>query len=64
MGTIKKGDSSINVVFKDGRYTNKLWARNITIDPAPNGDVLSIDYSHYSKRKRGNLEDSDFKDLV
>ena len=60
---VKKGDSSFNVVFKDNNYTNKLWARNITLTQREDGVVMNVDFSHYSKRKRGNLEDSDFDSL-
>jgi CRISPR/Cas system CMR subunit Cmr4 (Cas7 group RAMP superfamily) len=60
MVTIKKGNSSINVVFKGNQqYTNKLSARNIML----NGGTVEIDYSHYEKKKRGNLEDTDFEKL-
>jgi len=62
MRTIKKGNSSINVAFsgKSGLppYTNKLFARNIKVEME---NILLIDYSHYSKRKRNNLEDSDYQ---
>jgi hypothetical protein len=60
---IKKSDSSINVVFKDGAYTNKLYARNIQLNIS-SANTLNIDYSHYSKQKRSNLEDSDFEKLI
>ncbi|MFA6012507.1 MAG: hypothetical protein WC799_21125 [Desulfobacteraceae bacterium] len=49
MGTIKRGDSSIDVVFRDkGHYTNKLFARNVIF----NNGRLEIDFSHYSRRRR------------
>ncbi|WP_321392777.1 hypothetical protein [uncultured Desulfuromusa sp.] len=61
MGTIKKGDSSIDVVFRDeGHYTNKLFARNVKF----NNGKLEIDFSHYSKRKRNNNEDTDFQKIL
>lgn len=61
---VKKGDSSFNVVFKDKAYTNKLCAQNITLAKGQNGDVLTVDFAHYFKRKRNNLEDSDYERLV
>lgn len=61
---VKKGNSSFNVAFKDRAYTNKLRARNIALDAGQHGDILYVDFSHYSKRKRNNLEDSDYERLV
>jgi hypothetical protein len=62
---IKKGDSSFNVVFKgEEAYTNKLYARNISLQESDVGATLQVEFKHYSKRKRKNLEDSDFDRLL
>jgi len=61
---VKKTNSFINVAFKDLSFTNKLYAQNIQLINNQTGSILSIDYSHYSKQKRKNLEDSDFEKLV
>ena len=65
MITIKKGDSGINVAFRDQyhSYTNKLFARNIILETNSEGDTLDVDFTHYSKKKRNTLEDSDFEKL-
>ena len=62
---IKRGDFSFNVVFKGAdAYTNKLYARNAYLISAQSGDTLQVDFSHYSKKKRNNLEDTDYERLV
>ena len=61
---VKKGDSSFNVVFNNSTYTNKLFARNINLTQNQAGALLTVDFTHYSKRKRNNLEDTDFDLLL
>ncbi len=64
MPTIKIGDSSTTIVFGDGNYVDKLVARDIVLNESTNAaPVLQVDFAHYAKRKRGNLEDSDFEVL-
>lgn len=62
MPTLKKSDSPTTFVFTDGSYIDKLFARNIYVDETnPSAQILQINLAHYSNRKRGNLEDSDFE---
>jgi hypothetical protein len=61
MPTLKKLNSATTVLFVDTSYIEKLVARGISLDEStPSAPVLKVDLSHYSKQKRGNLEDSDF----
>lgn len=62
---IKQGKFSFNVVFKGtDAYTNKLFACNAKLVNDPARDTLQVDFSHYSKKKRNNLEDTDYARLV
>ena len=61
---IKKGDVSFNLAFKNGEYTNKLFGRSLSLNQAGGANQLEVDFSHYAKRKRNNLEDSDFQKLL
>ena len=54
---IKKGDVSFNLAFKNGEYTNKLFGRSFSLNQAGGANQLEVDFSHYAKRKRNNLED-------
>ncbi|MCX7173751.1 MAG: hypothetical protein NT159_07475 [Proteobacteria bacterium] len=64
MPILKIGDTATTFVFGANAYIDKLSARNIHLNQAdPSAPVLQVDLAHYSRRKRGNLEDSDFEHL-
>ena len=64
MPTLKKGDTATTFVFGTNGYVDKLSARNIVLHEVdPSAPTLQVDLVHYSKRKRGDLEDSDFARL-
>ncbi len=64
MPTLKINDMATTFVFGADAYIDKLFARNIHLDDCdPSAPKLQVNLAHYSIRKRGNLEDSDFEDL-
>lgn len=64
MPTLKHSDSATTVVFADGKYVDKLLARNVRLDDSnPPAITLTVEFQHYAGQKRNDLEDTDFEQL-